>query len=281
MQDSDRSAPSTFLFWRSDTAAVVEGGYLDNMIEGGTSWKLLQSLVEGGKAITHEALDILGSPADPRILRSFLIANGVFPTWDDHVHAFETWIERRAQTIARADDRRAFIGFARWRHLRRARQALLTGAQRRSRRLTAIGLSAEALRGTASANSPRNFLLPSSQGSRDSAKQPPRGGMPPSRPATHETAQLSPDQVVKKETDPVAALLFQLRHGVSSCPTAKGLDTLHSNWFARFLGRISLSGEGSAHDRISPWFRAHISRCAAFGLGAAALVVGELGLAMS
>ena len=119
---------------------AAEGGYLDNMIEGGTAWRLLRSLVEDENAITHEALDTLGSPSDTKVLRSFLIAHRVLPTRDDHVRAFETWIERSAQTIARADDRKAFIGFARWRHLRQARQNFLTEAQRawRRRELTII-----------------------------------------------------------------------------------------------------------------------------------------------
>ena len=56
------------------------------------------------------------------MLRSFLVATGVLPERNERLHAFEQWILRTAQTIADDGDRRSFIGFARWRHLRKARQ---------------------------------------------------------------------------------------------------------------------------------------------------------------
>jgi integrase len=63
------------------------------------------------------------------MLRSFLVATGVLPERNERLHAFEQWILRTSQTITDDRDRRSFTGFARWRHLRKARGQDRTEAQ--------------------------------------------------------------------------------------------------------------------------------------------------------
>lgn len=79
--------------------------------------------------ITHESLDSYGKPFQIKILRTFLVTTGALPERDERVIALEAWISSAADEISSDEDRRSFIQFARWRHLRQARQKALTESQ--------------------------------------------------------------------------------------------------------------------------------------------------------
>lgn len=113
-----------------DALLVADGAYLHRfMTSKKSSWNALRRLVAGGRVITHETLDELDRPG-ASLLRSFLVASGVLPERNERLTAFEMWIKRTADTITDDTDKRSYVGFARWRHLRRARQHItLTPAQ--------------------------------------------------------------------------------------------------------------------------------------------------------
>lgn len=110
-----------------DKLLTADGSYLHNMTKYRT-WTVLCQLVTQDQDITHEALDALLRPG-PGMLRSFLVSTGVLPARNERLHSFEQWINETSGEISHAADRRAFTGFARWRHLRRARMQDLTEAQ--------------------------------------------------------------------------------------------------------------------------------------------------------
>lgn len=60
---------------------------------------------------------------------SIELATGVLPDRNERLHAFEQLILRTAQTVADDADRRSFMAFAHWRHLRTARNQGRTEAQ--------------------------------------------------------------------------------------------------------------------------------------------------------
>jgi integrase len=111
-----------------DILLDADARYLDKMVGGGRNWRVLHQLLASDADISHEALDAAGRPG-AGMLRSFLVATGVLPERNERLHAFERWILRTSQTIADDGDRRSFTGFARWRHLRRARHQDRTEAQ--------------------------------------------------------------------------------------------------------------------------------------------------------
>lgn len=94
--------------------------------------KLLRRFVAGG-CISHDALDLLGTSGQTRVVRAFLVEGGVLPPRDDRLHALERWIERTAKDVPDAD-RIAFIRFARWRSLRAARTDAMTDGQAAGKR---------------------------------------------------------------------------------------------------------------------------------------------------
>lgn len=124
----DRTANLPALKTARDALLDAEAGYLDSIMRAGTAWKILCQLLTSETDITHEALDAAGQPGTS-MLRSFLTATGVLPERNERLHAFEQWILRTAQTVADDADRRSFVSFARWRHLRVARQRARTEAQ--------------------------------------------------------------------------------------------------------------------------------------------------------
>lgn len=110
-----------------DKLLSADGPYLHNMMKYRT-WTVLCQLVTGEQDITHEAVDLLLRPG-VGMLRSFLVSTGTLPERNERLHSFEQWIHRTSESITGETDRRAFTGFARWRHLRRARTHELTEAQ--------------------------------------------------------------------------------------------------------------------------------------------------------
>lgn len=111
-----------------DILLDAEPRYLNHMIGSGRNWRILCQLLASEADISHEALDATGRPG-AGMLRSFLIATGVLPERNERLHAFEQWILMASQTITDDGDRRLFTGFARWRHLRKARRQYRTEAQ--------------------------------------------------------------------------------------------------------------------------------------------------------
>ncbi|WP_306927039.1 hypothetical protein [Arthrobacter globiformis] len=113
-----------------DALLAADGTYLYKLMKKtSSSWKVLHLLVAGNEPITHDAVDAASRPGTS-LLRSFLVATGVLPERNERLVAFEAWIDRTALNIIDEADRRTFLGFARWRHLHRARQHItLTCAQ--------------------------------------------------------------------------------------------------------------------------------------------------------
>lgn len=105
-----------------DALLAADGAYLDRFMRSKkSSWNVLRRLVASDQPITHEAVDAAGRPG-ASLLRSFLVSSLVLPERNERLQAFEAWIRRTAHTITDETDKRSYIGFARWRHLRRARQ---------------------------------------------------------------------------------------------------------------------------------------------------------------
>jgi integrase len=111
-----------------DILLGADARYLDKMVGSGRNWRILCQLLASEADISHEGLDATGRPG-AGMLRSFLVATGVLPERNERLHAFEQWILRTSQTITDDRDRRSFTGFARWRHLRKARGQDRTEAQ--------------------------------------------------------------------------------------------------------------------------------------------------------
>jgi hypothetical protein len=109
-----------------------DGRYLASGVLNRSTTKLLRRLLDAGR-INHAGLDALGTPAQTRVLRAFLVDSGALPFRDDRLHALEHWIEDTATGLGGAD-RGTFIRFARWRALRLARLAPMTEGQAAGKR---------------------------------------------------------------------------------------------------------------------------------------------------
>lgn len=79
--------------------------------------------------IIHESLDFYGTPAQIKILRSFIVTTGALHARDEGDVTLEVWIGSTAEQIDRGEYRRPFLRFARWFHLRQARLKALTESQ--------------------------------------------------------------------------------------------------------------------------------------------------------
>lgn len=112
-----------------DTLLAADTRHWSRFFAGVTTWPLLKRMLAEGDVITHESMDRYGTPDQIKILRSFLVATGVLPERDERVVALDTWISSTAEQIGHDEDRRSFVRFARWRHLRQARLKALTESQ--------------------------------------------------------------------------------------------------------------------------------------------------------
>jgi integrase len=112
-----------------DTLLAADTTHWSRFFAGVTTWPLLKKMLADGSVITHESMDSYGTPEQIKILRSFLVATGALPERDERVVALETWISSTAEQIDHEEDRRSFLRFARWRHLRQARLKALTESQ--------------------------------------------------------------------------------------------------------------------------------------------------------
>lgn len=123
-----------------ETLLTADTTHWSRFFVGVTTWPLLKKMLAEGSVITHESMDSYGTPEQIKILRSFLVATGALPGRDERAVALETWISSTAEQIAHEEDRRSFLRFARWRHLRQARLKALTESQLgwRRRELTLV-----------------------------------------------------------------------------------------------------------------------------------------------
>ena len=137
-QDVLRKQPS--LAGARDVLLAADTTHWSRFFAGVTTWPLLKRMLAEEDVITHESLDSYGTPDQIKILRSFLVATGALPVRDERVVALETWIRNTAEEIGPEEDRRSFVRFARWRHLRQARLKALTESQLswRRRELTLV-----------------------------------------------------------------------------------------------------------------------------------------------
>lgn len=131
-QDILRKQPS--LAGARDALLAADTTHWKQFFGGVTTWQLLKRMLAQGDVISHESLDSYGRPDHGRpdqikILRSFLVATGALPVRDERVVALEAWINGTADQIDREEDRRSFLRFARWRHLRQARRKALSESQ--------------------------------------------------------------------------------------------------------------------------------------------------------
>lgn len=126
-QDVLRKQPS--LTGARDALLAADTTHWSRFFAGVTTWPLLKAMLAQGDVITHESLDSYGTPAQIKILRSFLVTTGALPVRDERVVALEAWIVSTAEQLGRDEDRRSFVRFARWRHLRQARLKALTQSQ--------------------------------------------------------------------------------------------------------------------------------------------------------
>ena len=126
-QDILRKQPA--LVGARDALLAADTTHWSRFFAGVTTWPLLKIMLAEDDVITHESLDSYGTPDQIKILRSFLVTTGALPARDERVVALEAWIGSTAEQIDREEDRRSFIRFARWRHLRQARQKPLTESQ--------------------------------------------------------------------------------------------------------------------------------------------------------
>lgn len=138
-QDLLRKQPS--LAGARDALLAADTTHCRQSFGGVTTWPLLKRMLAVGDVITHESLDSYGTPSQIRILRSFLVTTGALPVRDERVTALEAWIGSAADRIDRDEDRWSFLRFARWRHLRQARQKSLTESQLAWRRRELILVS--------------------------------------------------------------------------------------------------------------------------------------------
>ncbi|MCT9627385.1 hypothetical protein HWD94_20025 [Pseudarthrobacter equi] len=138
-QDVLRNQPS--LAGARDALLAADTSHWSRFFAGVTTWPILKRMLADGDVITHESLDSYGTPDQIKILRSFLVTTGALPVRDERVVALETWVNNKAEQIGRAEDRRSFLRFARWRHLRQARLKALTESQLSWRRRELILVS--------------------------------------------------------------------------------------------------------------------------------------------
>lgn len=138
-EDILRKQPS--LARARDALLTADTKHWKQFFGGVTTWPLLKRMLAQGDVITHESVDSYGTPDQVKILRSFLVTTGALPARDERVVALEVWIGSTANQIDGEEDRRSFLRFARWRHLRQARLKALTESQLAWRRRELILVS--------------------------------------------------------------------------------------------------------------------------------------------
>jgi integrase len=83
---------------------------------------IIRGVLERPGQITHDSLSELGTAEEVLPVRSYLVEHAVLPPRDEHLARLEAWIERSVDEIEDDAERRAYLRFARWKHLNRFRQ---------------------------------------------------------------------------------------------------------------------------------------------------------------
>jgi hypothetical protein len=82
---------------------------------------LLHGLADGSVAISHHSLDQLDDTKTVRHVRRVLVASGVLPERDEHLHRLERWLRATVGDLDDPEHRRLVHRYADWYHLRRLR----------------------------------------------------------------------------------------------------------------------------------------------------------------
>lgn len=83
---------------------------------------VLRSLIAHPGGISHDSLSQVASGSSAVVVRAFLVEHGVLTWRDENLARLEAWIAATADEVADPSERRAFLQFGRWRHLRRLRR---------------------------------------------------------------------------------------------------------------------------------------------------------------
>lgn len=100
------------------------------------SIRLLRTILREPSAITHDAIDELGSEQTTYVIRSALVEHGLLEPIDFHMRRLEQWIDQASETITDPIVRAGFVQYATWKHLRelRATTVPVSGSTASSRR---------------------------------------------------------------------------------------------------------------------------------------------------
>ncbi|MCQ6270608.1 hypothetical protein M8J71_08975 [Pseudarthrobacter sp. R1] len=103
--------------------------------------ELLRTVLSAPGNLSHDFLDAAGSAQATGAVRSLLVEHGLLPPRDENLSRLERWVTTTAELIADPAERRAFVRFARWRHLNTLRRrpqpipSTLTTSRRRELRI--------------------------------------------------------------------------------------------------------------------------------------------------
>jgi hypothetical protein len=90
---------------------------------------LLRGLADGTIPVSHTGLDQLEDNKTVGHLRRVLVASGVLPERDEHLHRLERWLRNTIDDIPDPANRRIVYRYAHWHHLRRLRARTTTTAK--------------------------------------------------------------------------------------------------------------------------------------------------------
>lgn len=111
--------------------AASPGDSLFTWLKGKNAKRLLAQLATFPGPIDHAAMDELEPARVARWLRCALVAQGVLPPRDEHLHAVERWLGTKLADLTDPAERRLVSRYVTWSHLRRLRasKALTTPGQ--------------------------------------------------------------------------------------------------------------------------------------------------------
>jgi len=103
--------------------------------------QLLRTVLSAPGNLSHDFLDAAGTAQATGAVRSLLVEHGLLPPRDENLSRLERWVTATAELIVDPAERRAFVRFARWRHLNTLRRrhqpttSTLTTSRRRELRI--------------------------------------------------------------------------------------------------------------------------------------------------
>ncbi|MDP9934553.1 hypothetical protein J2T11_000893 [Paenarthrobacter nicotinovorans] len=105
------------------------------------SVEILRTVLSEPANLSHDFLDAAGTHPATGAVRSLLVEHALLPPRDEHLARLERWVTATAEQIGDPAERRAFVQFARWRHLNTLRRrdqpitSTLAGSRRRELRI--------------------------------------------------------------------------------------------------------------------------------------------------